>query len=86
MNQKITAEMIDLLYATPIKVKPKRTELLLADLCTVNEVLQMAQRAKAAQLCQGKTYTPGYLDGYFLRHPRGYPAASGTAGADTENL
>jgi TrpR-related protein YerC/YecD len=59
MNQKITAEMIDLLYATLIKVKTKEDcELLLADLCTVNEVLQMAQRAKAAQLLlQGKTYT-----------------------------
>jgi len=58
MNEKITADMIDLLYDTLVKVKSKEDcALLLADLCTVNEVLQMAQRAKAAQLLlEGKTY------------------------------
>lgn len=58
MNVEITGEMIDLLYATLVKVKTKEDcALLLEDLCTVNEVLQMAQRVKAAQLLlEGNTY------------------------------
>lgn len=58
MNDKITTEMIQGLYAALIKLNTKEDcELLLSDLCTVNEVLQMAQRMKAAQLLlQGNTY------------------------------
>ena len=58
MNDKITTEMIQGLYEALIKLNTKEDcELLLSDLCTVNEVLQMAQRMKAAQLLlQGNTY------------------------------
>lgn len=58
MNEKITASMLDLLYATLIKVKTKEDcALLLEDLCTVNEIMQMAQRVKSAELLlEGKTY------------------------------
>lgn len=58
MNEDITGEMIDLLYGTLVKVKTKEDcALLLEDLCTINEVLQMAQRVKAAQLLlEGNTY------------------------------
>jgi len=58
MNEKISGEMIDLLYGTLIKLNTKEDcALLLEDLCTINEVLQMAQRVKAAQLLlEGNTY------------------------------
>lgn len=58
MNEKITADMIDGLYNALIKLSTKEDcELLLSDLCTVNEVLQMAQRIRAAELLlEGNTY------------------------------
>ncbi|HOB64404.1 MAG: TrpR-related protein YerC/YecD [Clostridiales bacterium] len=58
MKEKITGDMINLLYDTLIKVQTREDcEILLSDLCTVNEVLQMAQRVKAAELLlKGNTY------------------------------
>ena len=58
MNEKITGEMIDGLYDALIKLETREDcEILLSDLCTVNEVLQMAQRIKAAELLlEGNTY------------------------------
>lgn len=58
MNEKITSNIIDGLYNALIKLETKEDcELLLSDLCTVNEVLQMAQRIKAAELLlEGNTY------------------------------
>ena len=59
MKEKITGDMINLLYDTLIKVQnsARDCEILLSDLCTVNEVLQMAQRVKAAELLLKATPT-----------------------------
>lgn len=59
MNEKITSDMINELYKTLIKLNTvEDCEMLLSDLCTINEVLQMAQRIKAAELLlQGNTYS-----------------------------
>ena len=55
---KESEKMLDILYATLLNCKTKEdAAALLADLCTYQEIEQMAQRAAAAQLLlEGKTY------------------------------
>lgn len=55
---KELASMQDLLYSTILNCKTKEdVAALLSDLCTYQEVEQMAQRAAAAKLLrEGKTY------------------------------
>lgn len=58
MREQISGEMLDKLYGTLIKMQTKQDcEMLLADLCSANEVLKMAQRLEAAEmLLDGCTY------------------------------
>ena len=55
---KESASMQDLLYRTILNCKTQEdVAALLSDLCTYQEIEQMAQRAAAAKLlCEGKTY------------------------------
>ncbi|HIX46835.1 MAG TPA: hypothetical protein H9737_03995 [Candidatus Borkfalkia faecigallinarum] len=55
---KESDKMLDILYATILNCKTKEdAAALLADLCTYQEIEQMAQRAAAAKLLsEGKTY------------------------------
>ena len=55
---KESEKMLDILYATILNCKTKEdAAALLADLCTYQEIEQMAQRAAAAKLLsEGKTY------------------------------
>lgn len=56
--EKVTNEMILALYKTLLKLKNiEDCEMLLDDLCTKNEIEQMAQRIHAAKLLiEGNTY------------------------------
>ncbi|MFA5449892.1 MAG: YerC/YecD family TrpR-related protein [Clostridia bacterium] len=58
MLEKISDEMVADLYAVFTKLESEKdAEILLKDLCSINEILQMAQRLRAAKLLlQGKTY------------------------------
>ena len=57
-TKKVTAEMIDDLYALIGSMKTvEDCRLLFDDLCTYKEIEQMAQRVRAAKLLlEGKTY------------------------------
>lgn len=57
-TKKVTAEMIKDLYDLLAKIdNSEDIEILFADLCTNNEIEQMAQRITSAKLLmQGKTY------------------------------
>ncbi len=57
-DRKISAEMIDDLYAVLLSLETKEDcKQLFADLCTDKEIEQMAQRVRAAKLLkEGKTY------------------------------
>ncbi|HIZ76005.1 MAG TPA: TrpR-related protein YerC/YecD [Firmicutes bacterium] len=57
-TKKVTAEMIDDLYALIVSMKTvEDCRLLFDDLCTYKEIEQMAQRVRAAKLLlEGKTY------------------------------
>lgn len=58
MVEKVTDEMITALYETLLKLETTEDcKILLEDLCTKNEVEQMAQRIHAAKLLlDGNTY------------------------------
>lgn len=58
MREKITDEMVDELYRVVSGLKSKEEcKNLFDDLCTYKEIMQMAQRLRAAKLLtEGKTY------------------------------
>lgn len=58
MKKEITEDMLDQFYELILSVKSKEDcKNLFDDLCTVNEVEQMAQRVRAAKLLmEGMTY------------------------------
>lgn len=58
MLDKITEAMTEHLFETLCKLQtPEDCKKMLTDLCSVNEILQMAQRLRAAELLlSGKTY------------------------------
>jgi TrpR-related protein YerC/YecD len=58
MKEKITTGMIQKLYQTVVKIQTAEdAEKLFRDLCSVSEILKMAQRLRAAELLMaGKTY------------------------------
>jgi TrpR-related protein YerC/YecD len=58
MNDKISKDMIDLLFGTIVKLQSiEDCKALFTDLCTANEIEQMAQRIRSAELLlEGKTY------------------------------
>lgn len=57
-DRKISAQMIDELYALLLSLESKEDcKQLFTDLCTDKEIEQMAQRVRAAKLLkEGKTY------------------------------